>query len=72
MKENSKKKSLDNYVRYSGIAFQMLAIILVGVYAGVKLDNLVKIKFPVFTVVLSLGSVSLAIYTVVKDLIKKK
>lgn len=49
----------------------MLVIILVGVYGGYKLDGLLKIKFPVFTIILSLISVSLAIYVAVKDFLKK-
>jgi len=66
-----KKKQLNNYGKYSSIAFQMLAIILIGVFGGVKLDEWLELKFPVFTVILSLLSVSLAIYTVIKDLLKK-
>lgn len=68
---NQKKKHLNNYAKYSGIGFQMLAIILLGVFGGVKLDEWLKLEFPVFTVILSLLSVILAIYTVVKDLLKK-
>jgi len=68
---NQEKKQLNNYAKYSSIAFQMLAIILIGVFGGVQLDAWLKLSFPVFTVILSLLSVSLAIYTVVKDLLKK-
>ncbi|MBU2652102.1 MAG: AtpZ/AtpI family protein [Bacteroidetes bacterium] len=70
--ENQKKNPLKNYARYSGIAFQMLVIILMGVFGGYKLDQFTGIRFPVFTVVLSLGAVSLAIYYAVKDFIKNK
>jgi F0F1-type ATP synthase assembly protein I len=65
-----KKKSLDSYTRYSSIAFQMLIIILVGVFGGIMLDEWLKPNFPVFTVILSILSVILAIYTVTKDLLK--
>jgi F0F1-type ATP synthase assembly protein I len=68
---NQRKKQLDSYAKYSGIAFQMLAIILIGVFGGVKLDAWLELKIPVFTVLLSLLSVILAIYYVVKDLLKK-
>lgn len=68
----SKKKAFDQFIRYSGISFQMLAIILVGVYAGIKLDKLVRSGFPYFTVGLTLLSVILAIYYAVKDFIKSK
>ena len=65
-----KKKSLDNYTRYSSIAFQMLIIILIGVFGGIKLDQWLKFTVPVFTIVLSILAVILSIYTVTKDLLK--
>jgi len=63
---------LNNYARYSSIALQMLVIIILGVGGGVLLDRWIGWKFPVFTVLLSLISVSTAIYVAVKDFIKKK
>lgn len=65
-----KKKYLDNYARYSSIAFQMIVIILIGVFGGIKLDEWLSMQFPVFTVIFSILSVILAIYYVTKDLIK--
>ena len=65
-----KKRSLDNYARYSSIAFQMLVIILAGVFGGIKLDQWLGLKTPVFTVILSLLSVILAIYYVTRDLLR--
>lgn len=67
---SKKKKSLNSYARYSSIAMQMLVIILVGIWGGVKLDELVSFEFPLFTVLLSFMSVGLAIYVVIKDLLK--
>lgn len=69
-KEQSKKPPLYSYAKYSGIAFQMLAIILIGVFGGVKLDAYLNLEFPIFTLILSLGSVFLSIYVVIKDLMK--
>lgn len=76
MKNNKKKESgnpkqsLNSYARYSSIAFQMLAIIAIGVFGGYKIDQWINIKFPIFTVILSMVSVALAIYIVVRDLTK--
>jgi F0F1-type ATP synthase assembly protein I len=67
-----KKKSLDNYTRYSSIAFQMLIIIVIGVFGGVKLDQWIGLTVPVFTIVLSILAVILAIYTVTRDLLKSQ
>ncbi len=73
-KSNQKKpqKQLNNYVRYSSLAFQMLGIILVGVFGGMKLDQIISWEFPVFTVVLSISSVFGAIFFAVKDLLKPR
>jgi F0F1-type ATP synthase assembly protein I len=65
-------KSLSEYAKYSNLAFQMIAIILVGVFGGIKLDKWLKPSFPVFTVVLSFLSVIFALYYVLKDFIRKK
>jgi F0F1-type ATP synthase assembly protein I len=71
-KSEAEKQNLFNYAKYSGIAFQMIFIIIAGVFGGFKLDEYLQLKIPVFTVILSLFSVFLAIYLVVKDLLKKK
>lgn len=63
------KTPLQNYARYTSIGLQMLVIIFLGVFGGYKLDLYAKTT-PVFTVLLSLAGVALAIYYVVKDLIK--
>lgn len=65
------KKQPSDYVKYSGMAFQMAAIIVGGVLGGIELDKWLKLKFPVFTLVLTLLSVFLAIYYFIKDIIKK-
>jgi F0F1-type ATP synthase assembly protein I len=67
---NSGRKNLNNYARYSGMAIQMLVIILLGVFAGFKLDQWLHTK-PVLTVILSVISVFLSIYYVTKDLLRK-
>ena len=72
--KNQKKppnKGLDNFARYSGIAFQMIGIILLTTFGGVKLDKLTGWETPVFTIVLSLLGVFAAIYISIKDFLKK-
>ncbi len=80
MQEKSKKKnnkddinkSLKSYAKYSGIAFQMAAIIFLGTWGGYKLDSYFGFSNHVLTLILSVLSVVLAIYFAVKDFIKKK
>lgn len=69
---NQEKDALNSYGRYSSMAFQMAFIILLGTFGGHYLDVWIGWKFPVFTVVLSISSVFLAIYFAIKDLLKKK
>ncbi len=65
------KKPLNNYVKYSGMGLQMGAIITGGVLGGIQLDKWLGLKFPIFTLVLTLFSVFAAIYYFIKDVLKK-
>jgi F0F1-type ATP synthase assembly protein I len=70
---NQKKNNtsgLNKYVEYSGIAFQMVAIILAFVWAGKKVDEKYFNGDSVFIIVFSLLGVVLAMYIVLKDFIK--
>ena len=67
----NQKNKLYDYAKYSSMAIQMLVIITGGIFGGYKLDEHLKLKFPVFTVIFSFLSVALAIYYATKDLLKK-
>lgn len=71
--KNQKKISnnLVEYARYSSLAFQMAFILLAGVFGGIKLDKLVKLEFPLFTILLSFFAVVFATYYGIKDLLRK-
>ena len=69
-RKNSPSKGLNDFGKYSGMAFQMIAIILATTWGGIKLDKLAGFEKPVFTIVLSLLGVFAAIYFAVKDFIK--
>jgi ATP synthase protein I len=60
------------FLRFSGMAIQMAVTIGLGVWGGIQLDK----KFPndahAWTLSLSLVSVGVAMYMVIKDLLKKK
>ena len=68
--KNLRNKGIRDFARYSGMAFQMLGIILVTTWGGIKLDELLELKTPVFTIILSLLGVFAALYTVLRDFIK--
>lgn len=72
-KKNRKEpgnKGMKDFARYSGMAFQMIGIILVTTWGGIKLDKLAGFEKPVFTIILSLFGVFAAIYTAIKDFLK--
>jgi F0F1-type ATP synthase assembly protein I len=71
MSSDQKKQQLNSYTRYSGMGLQMLAIILVGVFGGYKLDQWLH-SGPLLIIILSILSVSAAIYSVTRDLLRKK
>jgi len=50
------------------MAFQMVIIIGLGVFGGIKLDKWLHMRFPLFTLLLSLIAVALSIYYMIKDL----
>lgn len=62
---------MKEYGKYSAIAFELLAIVFVGVYAGWKLDSLLPKVKPLFTVSLSLLSIAAGLYATLKKLTKK-
>ena len=59
------------YMQYADMAFRMGIIILIGAFAGKKLDEWLAFKRPFMTILFSLLSVAGALYVVLKDLIKK-
>jgi F0F1-type ATP synthase assembly protein I len=71
-KKNHQNSRLNDYAKYSGLAFQMGAIIGVAAWGGIKLDELAENNKPTFTIILSLLGVFAAIYLTLKDLIKKQ
>ncbi len=65
-----RQKQIDAYVKYSGLAFQMAALILLGYWLGGKLDKMLGLSFPAFTILLILVFLSLSFYSLIKSLPK--
>ncbi len=59
------------FAKYSGLAFEMLGIIVLGSWAGYKLDEKRAGEFPIWTVILSLFAVFASLYLVLKQLLKR-
>jgi F0F1-type ATP synthase assembly protein I len=69
--QKQQQSQLNEYLKYSGLAFQMMAVIALGVWGGIKLDEWTGWKFPVFTVVLSLVAIAGSIIALIKSLPKE-
>lgn len=67
-----KKKPTKYYLKYTGIAFQMIAIIVLSVMLGLFLDRKLLIQNQIFTLICSLLGVVLAIGIVIVQLINDK
>lgn len=68
--ETSKKESpIHQYAVYSNLAFEMGAIIALGVFGGVKLDKVLNIS-PLFTILCSLASIAIALFLIIRSLTK--
>ena len=67
--KKSKKKQLKPYIKYSSLTTQMAAIIAAGAFFGDYLDKKNTSEIPIYTIVLSLLSIFLALYYVLKKII---
>lgn len=71
LKENSsKKQSQFNLGYYTGIASKMIGIIIAGVIVGHYLDVYIQYKIPIFTLLLSVLAVFVAMYVIIKEFSK--
>lgn len=59
--------AVNSYARWSGLAFQMLGAILLGVFGGIWLDKKLEMSFPAFTLGLSLLGVVASLWIVIKQ-----
>ncbi len=72
LKKNTDTKSkVQNYVKYSGMVFQMIGIIGLFAFIGYKLDSYYQLNIPIYTAILSLTGVLISLYTIIKSLKEK-
>lgn len=67
-----KKKALNDFAYYSGIGFQMIAIIGIFAFIGYKLDEGRSTKMPIYTAIFCLIGVFASMYLIIKSLKKNK
>ena len=59
-------------LRYTSMATQMGITIFLGVWGGMKLDRYFQFESPIMTLALSLLGVVLAVYIVIRDVLRKR
>jgi len=71
-KENNQSSGLEKFAKYSGIAFQMLAIILLFVWGGSKLDEKFNDGESLYVIILSVLGVFISLFISLRDFIRFK
>ena len=69
-KQNKPKKKFDDFIRYSGLGFEMMAIIAILTFVGYKIDQWMANEFKAFTLGFMVLSVVGAIIYGTKNLLK--
>jgi len=64
--------ALAKYAYFSGIGFQMIAIIGAFTYVGYRIDQARQADTPIWTALLSLTGVILSIYIVIRAVTRRK
>lgn len=70
--ENNQIKEASNFAKYTGVAFQMLAIIGIMTFIGYKIDENRQSKQQIFTAIFGLIGVVVSLVQVVRSLNRNK
>ncbi len=65
--KKSKKSLPSTLIKYSGMSTKIALAILAGVYGGKYLDEKWNLETPIFTLVLSMLGLALALYIIIKE-----
>lgn len=65
--ESETGREINSYAKFSGVAFQMIAVIGVFAFAGYKIDESMAHQVKWVTAVLSLIGVFIALYIVIRS-----
>ncbi|WP_031525684.1 AtpZ/AtpI family protein [Dyadobacter crusticola] len=69
-RKDAVKSQSSKFLKYSGLATQMLGTILLFTWGGYKLDEYQQNKVPVWTLVLSLTSIAGSLYMLIRSFTK--
>ena len=72
IRPEDKQGQTKQYLKYSGLAFQMIAVLLLALWAGQALDEKMEMKNPIFTVVLLLLGLFGSLYLVIRGVTRNQ
>jgi F0F1-type ATP synthase assembly protein I len=64
-----KSSPIHQYATYSNMAFEMGAVIALGVFGGIKIDKWLSTS-PLFTILLSLAGIAISLYLIIRSSLK--
>jgi apolipoprotein N-acyltransferase len=64
---NKATNPLRQYAKYSGIAFQMMAVMALSAWLGWELDQKLNLQFPIFTLVFIITALALVLYKLIRS-----
>ena len=67
----TRKESNSELIRYAGMGMEFLAAIAIGIFAGIKLDEWLRISFPLLVWLLPLLIIISLTIKIIKDTSKK-
>jgi F0F1-type ATP synthase assembly protein I len=70
-KNLSRQDQLKPYLKYSGLGFQMIAVLVLAAWGGMALDDKMGNKNPWWTIGLMLLGVITSMYMIIKSVTKK-
>lgn len=70
--QKREKEGVKPYLKYSGMAFQMIGVLVVAAFAGMKLDEYYETENPWFTIVFMLIAVVTTMVMTIVSLNKKE
>lgn len=65
-------KGMSRFMYFSGMGFQMIAIIGLFAYVGHRIDESKGNGRPIFTAIFSLLGVGISLYSIIKSILKNK
>ena len=71
METKPDRDAKSKYAYYSGLGFQMIAIIAVFTFIGVKLDDSTENERPLWAALFSLLGVGISLYSVIRSVNRK-